>query len=165
MDRGLAFVAQPGFAWMDEKYVSCYRRQLSDEQYARQLPLRSLTEAGAVVAGSFDYPAGLLSPWVQMQGMVEHPLPEQSIGFYDALRTYAWNAAWVTGEEGERGTLLPGRKADFLVMQDDPFALPRESIHEARVRGTYINGRKAAPMAMSTAGFLLRALAGRHKKI
>jgi predicted amidohydrolase YtcJ len=163
--RGLAIVAQPGFAWMDEKYISAYRRQLAPAQYERQLPLRSLTEAGAVVAGSSDYPAGLLSPWVQMQGMVEHPLPSQSIGLYQALRTYSWNAAWVTGEEGERGTLLPGKKADFIVMENDPFGLPTGGLHEAAVRETWINGRKAGQMSLSTAGFLMRTLAGRHRKI
>jgi predicted amidohydrolase YtcJ len=163
--RGFGLVAQPGFAWLDERYIHAYRRQLSEAQYARQIPLRDLLDAGAVVAGSSDFPAGNQSPWVQMQGMVEHPLPGQSISLHEALRTYTHNAAWLTGEEGERGTLAPGKKADFIIMENDPFALPVASLHGARVRETWINGRRAAPMRMSTPGFLARAFLARRKRI
>lgn len=81
--RGLALVAQPGFAWLDERYIHAYRRQLSPAQFARQIPLRDLLDAGAVVAGSSDYPAGLLSPWVQMQGVeARHALLGEEGGFH-----------------------------------------------------------------------------------
>lgn len=162
---GLAVVAQPGFAWLDERFVSCYRRQLAPEQYARQFPVRSLLESGVVVAGSSDYPAGLLSPWVQIQGMLEHPIEGERIGLFEALRTVTWNAAWVTHEEQQRGTLAPGKKADFLIMEEDPFTLPTDRVFQSRVRETWIDGQRARPMHLSTAAFLARALVGPKRRI
>jgi hypothetical protein len=70
-----------------------------------------------------------------------------------------------TGEEGERGSLALGKNADFIVMETDPFALPVTEIHRAIVRETWIGGRKARPMNLSTAGLLGKALLGPRKKI
>ena len=122
-------------------------------------------EAGATVAGSSDFPAGLLSPWVQLQGMVEHPIARERIGLFPALRTLTWNAAWVTGEEAHRGTLAPGKKADFIVMDEDPFSMPLDRVYQSHVRETWIDGRRALPMRLSTAAFLARTLLGRRRKI
>jgi predicted amidohydrolase YtcJ len=163
--RGLALVAQPGFAWLDERFVSCYRRQLAPAQFARQFPVKSLLEAGAMVVGSSDYPAGLLSPWAQVQGMIEHPIVHERIGLYEALRTYTWNAAWVTGEELHRGTIAPGKKADFIVMEEDPFAMPLERVYQSRVRETWIDGRRVLPMHRSAPAFLADTFLGPRKKI
>jgi predicted amidohydrolase YtcJ len=63
----LAVVVQPGFRWLDERFISCYRRQLTSAQFSREFPARSLVEAGAIVVGSSDFTAGLRSPWVQIQ--------------------------------------------------------------------------------------------------
>jgi predicted amidohydrolase YtcJ len=118
-----------------------------------------------MIVGSSDSPAGPLSPWIQLQGMVEYPLERERLGLYDALRTYTANAAWAAGEEAERGTLAPGKKADLIVMEEDPFGMPLSRLHEARVRETFIDGRRASPMRLSTAAFLGRALLGPRKKV
>ena len=165
MRLGLALVAQPGFAWLDERFVGSYRRQLPPSVYALQIPLRSIARAGGVIVGSSDSPAGPLSPWIHMQGMIEHPLAHERLELYDALRTYTWNPAWAAGEEAERGTLAPGKKADFIVMEEDPFDMPRDKVYQATVRDTFINGRKVEPMRMSSARFLARALLGPRKLI
>ena len=51
-----------------------------------------------MIVGSSDCPARPLSPWLQMQGMVQYPLSAERMSMYQALRTYTWNAAWSTGE-------------------------------------------------------------------
>jgi len=162
---GLPIVAQPGFSWLDEKYIGGYRRKLTLEQFGRQIPLRNIVESGGLIVGSSDYPAGLLSPWVGIQGMLEYPLERERLGLHQALRTYTWNAAWATGEEGRRGSLAAGKKADFLVMEEDPFTMPPSEIRNARVRETWIDGRRAPPMAVPAAAFWARALLGPRKKI
>ncbi len=162
---GLALVAQPGFTWLDEKFLSGYRRKLPPATWDSQIPLATIVRAGGMIVGSSDFPTEPISPWIQLQGMVEYPLARERLGLYDALRTFTWNAAWAAGEEAERGTLAPGKKADFIVMEEDPFALPADRIQQAAVRDTYIDGRKARVMRMSTAAFMARAFLGPRKKI
>ncbi len=161
----LALVAQPGFAWLDEKFLSGYRRRLPPATFESQIPLATIAGAGGIIVGSSDFPTEPISPWLQVQGMLEYPIERERLGLYDALRTFTWNAAWAAGEEAWRGTLAAGKKADFIVMEEDPFAMPADRIREAAVRATWIDGSPARPMRMSTAGFLARALAGPRRKI
>jgi predicted amidohydrolase YtcJ len=161
----LALTVQPGFTWLDDRFLGGYRRQLAPTTWQRQIPLRTIAEAGGRLVGSSDYPSGPLSPWIHMQGMVDYVVRDEALSVYQALRSYTWNAAWSTGEETDRGSLAVGKKADFIVMEEDPFAMPLADLRRAAVRETWIGGKRAQPMHRSTASFVTRALLGPRKKI
>ena len=56
------------------------------------------------------------------------------------LRFYTANAAWLTFDEGTRGTLEVGRAADLTVL-DKPFlTIPAEQIHSIRSLLTLVSG-------------------------
>ncbi len=52
------------------------------------------------------------------------------------------NNAYFTYEEDIKGSLEPGKLADFLVLSDDIMMLPEEQILEIRPRATYVSDRK-----------------------
>jgi predicted amidohydrolase YtcJ len=64
------------------------------------------------------------------------PLPLEA-----ALRHMTIDAAWSCFDEDERGSLEPGKLADLVVLDRDPFAEGPDSLLEARVARTVVGGR------------------------
>ena len=73
---------------------------------------------------------------------VNHPNPAQRLTPYEALLMRTRNAAWLGFDERERGTLAPGKRADFTLLDADPLTIPPQSIGDIRVTGLYL---RAAP--------------------
>ncbi len=68
-------------------------------------------------------------------------VPEQKITVGEALRAYTYGNAWATFNEQRWGTLAPGRFADVVVLDRDPFAVPAESLGTIKPRYTIVGGR------------------------
>jgi hypothetical protein len=68
-------------------------------------------------------------------------LPEQAVSLESALRHYTIDAAHASFEEGQKGSLAPGKLADLAVLSEDPFQGPPEAILRARVVLTILGGR------------------------
>ena len=66
--------------------------------------------------------------------------PEERIGVYDALRGITCNAAFGYGEEGQKGTLEPGKLADLVVLEKNPLEEDPEVLKDIRVLETYKEG-------------------------
>ncbi|HOX48562.1 MAG TPA: amidohydrolase family protein [Spirochaetia bacterium] len=160
----LVLPVQPGFAWLDERVLHSYPEALDEEAARSFCPLKSLKEAGAVLALSTDAPVQPFDPFVQVAGAVQHPNPAERLSVHEALRAYSWAGAYAAFEEGDRGTLEPGKYADFAVLDADPFGTPDDKLSEIRALGTWHEGRPLAAPPGGLAGFALAALgAGRRR--
>lgn len=164
-ERRLVLPVQPGFAWMDEKFVHTYEEALAPSVRAAQCPLRSLLDAGCVVALSTDAPVQPLDPFVQIAGAVRHPVRSERISVYEALRAYSWAGAYAAFEERDRGTLAVGKYADFAALDADPFEADPDTLHEIRVTGTWHEGRPLTAPPPGLAGFLARAAATPRRRL
>lgn len=138
-----AVMMQPGYAWIDKRYLNTYTQFLPQEIVDR-LRFKTLYDAGVCLCGSSDSPVQAMDPWLQMLGMVDFYNPEESITPYEAFRCYTLNPARAILEEDERGTLEVGKAADFL-------RLTKTSLHWIR-RTSYPSDRyapttEAAPTA------------------
>ncbi len=65
--------------------------------------------------------------------------PEQRIGVMDALRSVTIDAAWQVFQEGNRGSIEPGKYADFVVLSGSPLDDPM-NMRELKVDRTVIGG-------------------------
>jgi predicted amidohydrolase YtcJ len=74
---------------------------------------------------------------------VEGWLPEQRLDLEAALAHFTRDAAYAAHEEGDKGTLAPGKLADFVVLGEDVFAVPPGHIAEAGVLLTVMGGEDA----------------------
>lgn len=61
-----------------------------------------------------------------------------SIG--DAMRAHTVNAAWQLFEEENLGSIEPGKYADLIVIDRDPYAVPAADVAATRVLATYLAG-------------------------
>src|SRR5262245_5232913 len=59
----------------------------------------------------------------------------------EALRLYTSGGAWVSGEEGKKGTLEPGKFADLAVLSADYFSVPVEQIKDLESVLTVVGGK------------------------
>jgi predicted amidohydrolase YtcJ len=95
---------------------------------------RDMARAGVPLAGSSDDPCAFHEPLraaahgaTRRTGSGAIFGPEQALGFEEWLRAYTAGAAYAGGQEHERGTLTPGKRADLVVLDGplDPECPPR----------------------------------------
>lgn len=67
-------------------------------------------------------------------------VPEERIDVEAAFRAYTIDAAYASLEETEKGSVTPGKLADFVVLDRDPMRIPPEQIGEVRVDLTVVGG-------------------------
>jgi predicted amidohydrolase YtcJ len=67
--------------------------------------------------------------------------PDQAITVDEALLAYTANPAYSSHEEDVKGSITPGKLADFVVLSDDIRAGAPEILLRARVECTYLGGR------------------------
>jgi hypothetical protein len=123
----------------------------SDEHLARRFwadrlegtySFHSLLETGALLANGSDAPIEELDPWAGVvAGVVGHWREDQRLALQDALHATCVAPAWLSHDERVRGTLLPGRLADLVVLDRDPFACEPGELSEVRVVATMVAGR------------------------
>ena len=141
----LALTVQPGFSWVDKRYLKSYEQYLPEEKINQQLPLKELSQKGVCLCGSSDSPVQSIDPFAQMQGMTEFYLPKQSLSPYEALCTYTVNPARMLGEEADWGTLEPGKRADFMVMKVDLLNLKEEREEPLHAEYMVKDGKRWVP--------------------
>ncbi len=68
----------------------------------------------------------------------------ERIGVADALRAITLGAAYTLHLDGELGSIETGKRADFAVLDDDPYEAAPEALKDVRVWGTVQGGRPFA---------------------
>lgn len=66
---------------------------------------------------------------------------EQRISLDAALRGITIDAAWVMGWEDEIGSIRAGKRADFTVLEQDPYAVGVSGLRSIPIWGTVFEGR------------------------
>jgi predicted amidohydrolase YtcJ len=123
----------------------------SDEQLAKRFwpdhldgtySFRSLLDSGALLANGSDAPVEELEPWAGVVAAVlDHWRDDQRLTLEQALQATCVAPAWLSHDERVRGTLVPGRYADLVVLDRDPFTCEPEELREVQVVATMLGGR------------------------
>jgi predicted amidohydrolase YtcJ len=113
-------------------------------------PLRSLLQGGARLALGSDAPVEIVDPLVGFRAALQRRrrdgtpaagwYPEQKLTAAEALAGYTLGAAYASGEEDLKGSLAPGKLADFVVLSHDLLTTPADALDEARVLATVVGG-------------------------
>ena len=67
--------------------------------------------------------------------------PEERIPVWDALKAVTVNGAYQYFEENEKGTVTPGKKADFVILEQNPLETEADEIRNIRVLATIKDDR------------------------
>jgi len=144
---GLVASMQPIHALSDRNMADKYWGDRVTRAYA----WKTQHDLGTPLAFGSDAPVESPNPFLGIYAAVtrgplpEHPElgpwhPEESIPLWDALRAYTLGPAFASHQEGSVGTLAPGKLADLIVVDKDPFASAAESLLEVNVLGTMVGG-------------------------
>ena len=105
-------------------------------------PLKTLLNAGVKVVAGSDCPMEPLSPLLGVQEVVlRAAFPEQRLSVDEALRMYALDAAYSSGEEKVKGSIEEGKLADLAILSSDPYVVAPEKIKDINVEMVLINGK------------------------
>jgi imidazolonepropionase len=105
-------------------------------------PIEALREAGAALAIATDFNPGT-SPTCSMPETVAMASTVYGLPPLEALTAATANPAWVLGLDDRLGTFEPGRRADFLLLEEPGFAqVPYRPGHDP-VTATFLAGRLA----------------------
>jgi predicted amidohydrolase YtcJ len=141
---------QPYHAIDDGRWAE---RLIGPERARTTYAFRSLLDAGARVAFGSDW---FVAPPTPLEGIYaavtrrtldgrtpQGWIPEQRITVEEALVAYTSAGAYASFDEANRGRLMRGQLADFVMLDRDLTRIPPETIRDARVLMTVIDGRVA----------------------
>jgi predicted amidohydrolase YtcJ len=69
----------------------------------------------------------------------------QRVSVAEALRICTLNGAYASFDERNKGSLAPGKLADFVLLADDPHRVEPGRIKDIRVVRTIVGGRTVFP--------------------
>jgi predicted amidohydrolase YtcJ len=139
-ELGVVAAVQPLFLRSEHTWLG---DRLGAERLGGVYPFRSLVEAGVIVAGSSDAPIEQPDPLAGIHAAVDRfgVAPEQRLGVEQALALYTIDAARAQHREHETGSLEVGKRADLVVLDRDPRAVPVEELASLEVQRTVIGGQ------------------------
>jgi predicted amidohydrolase YtcJ len=134
---------------------------IGPERTVRQYVFGDLARSGARLAAGSDWAVSSANPLRAIHVAVNRSLQgatgteaepfllAQGLELAEALAAYTIGSAYVNHLDDETGTIEPGKLADLVVLDRDPFAVPKSEIGSTGVLATYVQGD---PVYLSTSG-------------
>lgn len=153
--HGIVADLQPAWLHLDGRTLL---KQFGEERLTYFQPYRTLAEKGVIAGGGSDHMQKIgslrsVNPYNPFLGMwttltrqarwMNGPIhPEQIIDRAAAIRLYTINNAFLTFEEKEKGSLEPGKLADFILLDRDILNCPVDEVKDIEVLETWLGGRR-----------------------
>jgi predicted amidohydrolase YtcJ len=112
---------------------------------------RSLLDSGAFVAFGTDWAVAPLNPLLGIHAAVtrqtlddKNPggwIPEQKITVEETVRAYTQGSAYAEFQENVKGSIAPGKLADFVILSADIFSINPTEIRNVQVLTTVVDGK------------------------
>ncbi|WP_298107292.1 amidohydrolase [Bradyrhizobium sp.] len=113
-------------------------------------PVKTYLDAGLLVAGGTDSPVVPFNPFWNLYHMASRDTISDGVYGEDQkiasrpllLRLVTINYARLIGEEKTRGSIEPGKLADFAVLTDDFLTVKPQAIRDMKALSTWVGGRE-----------------------
>jgi predicted amidohydrolase YtcJ len=147
---GVIASMQPLHANPDTNNDDVWQANIGPERASRAFSWGNIERAGGRLVFGSDWPVvtsdvmrGLYCAVTRRTKEGRPPggwLPQQAVTLESALRHYTSDAAFASFEEGDKGTLAVGRRADLVVLSRDLFKEPPEAILSTHPLLTLLEG-------------------------
>ncbi len=139
---------QPTHATSDMPWAE---KRLGAERLKGAYAWQRFIHPGVPLAFGSDFPVEFVNPMlglyaaVSRQDLAGHPtggwLSEQKVSREQALAGFTRGAAYAAFMENEVGTPKPGLRADFVILDGDPMAIPVRGIADLKPVSTWVDGK------------------------
>lgn len=146
---GVIAAMQPTHATSD---MNMAEDRVGPERIKGAYAWRLFTDQGAVIAAGSDFPVESANPFYGLHAAVtrrDHNgnppggwYPKQALTREEALAAFTSNAAFAAFQENQLGTLKPGMRADFIVIDRDYFEIDEDDIWQIQVEQTWLGGER-----------------------
>jgi predicted amidohydrolase YtcJ len=144
---GIIASMQPTHATSDKEWAEA---RVGPERIKGAYAWRSVLDSGARLALGSDFPVEYVNPFfgiyaaVTRQDQKGHPeggwYPKQRLTLAEAIRGFTSDAAFAAFEEGSRGTIEPGKVADFTIVDRNPYDVPAAELFKLQPMFTIVAG-------------------------
>jgi predicted amidohydrolase YtcJ len=137
---------QPSHVLTDMRWA---QDRLGPKRAATSYAWASMLNKGVTLAFGTDYPVELVTPFRGLYAAVTRKSedgkqeyhPEQRLTMDQAIAAYTTGGAFAEFEEKEKGKLVPGMLADFVVLDHDVTAASPEKVLTTKVLRTVVGGK------------------------
>ncbi|MCX2748358.1 amidohydrolase family protein [Arthrobacter sp. MI7-26] len=139
--------------WFPGVIYEAIKTVLPLERATKMQPNRDLLDSGATIGGGSDWPVSV-SPnaWEAIQGLITRAdptgqflgtlWPEQAITLEEALACYTTAPARMLGLSDQLGSLEPGKAADFILLDQNPFEVDPNALGKTQTIQTWFAGKQ-----------------------
>ena len=146
----LGAIASVNAYYVYELGEAYWRKSIGHERSSQMSRLGTLARHSVTTALHTDFTMApalpLNSAWVAVNRFSENGqvmAPEERMTIDHAMRAITIDAAYVIGMEHEIGSSRAGKKADFTVLEADPYDVPPADLKDIPIWGTVFEGRPA----------------------
>jgi predicted amidohydrolase YtcJ len=153
---------QMQWAYPDPYIVELTLPVLGELRSNNLYPIGALHAAGATIVAGSDWAVSSMNPFEAIEVAVtrQNPwtnagdvlTPQHRIDVETAIRAYTSEGAEATFSEDLVGSLEVGKRADFVVVDRDPFTIPASELSEVRVEATWLDGEPVFQRADQSGG-------------
>ena len=146
-ELGVIAAMQPTHATSDMYWVE---DRLGAERVIYAYAWRSLLDSGARLALGSDFPVEQVNPMLGIHAAVTRQdikgwppggwYPKEKLSREEAVRGFTLDAAYAGFMESNVGSLESGKRADFIVLDQDIFEIDAAEIAKVKVLQTWLNG-------------------------
>jgi predicted amidohydrolase YtcJ len=147
--RELGVIASFQLYWAtaDADTIELVKPHIDPALYEWQYPARSVLDEGGMIAGASDWPVSTANVFRAIYQAETRKGPK---GVLDAgqrvpreamLYAYTRNAARALGEQDRIGSFLPGKQADFVLLDRDVLTVTADEARDTKVVWTVVGGK------------------------
>jgi len=136
------------WALADPSTIEIVKPYIDPDEYLTMYPARSMLDKGAEIAGASDWPVTSAAPIAAIyqaetrvgpEGVL---FPEQRMPRMAMLYAYTRNAADVLNQLKTIGSLVPGKRADLVLLDRDVLTVSDDELKDTKVLSTVFAGKQ-----------------------
>ncbi|MBS3782020.1 MAG: amidohydrolase [Candidatus Thermoplasmatota archaeon] len=136
-DLSMVLSTQPNYAYKWSSSTEMNEKRLGKERLKKCNPYWDIQRA--LIDMAFGSDNIFLSPFFNIYCATNHPILNQRISTYNALKSYISAGAYASRNENKYGSFEEGKMADFVVLSENP--LEAKDVRDIEVKMTVVGGK------------------------
>lgn len=151
---GITAVVNPYWHWKDPVYYDALEvPYLGEKRAAAEYPVASFVKSGVMTSQGSDFPVTVPPDTMLCLHLMVNRLhpdftdagvlgPKECISVDDALKILTVGGAIQNDVDEMRGALSPGKRADFIALDQDVTTLEKRKLFQTKVKSVWIAGKQ-----------------------